>query len=77
MNITITDTIGDSGSVTVEDASDIADAIRPWYDGLADGDEQIAVEIEEAINGLDPRTPEHWGYAAYLGVSVDYADEDA
>ena len=67
MSITITDTTGTSGSITVNDASDIPAAIRPWFDGAP---AEILDAIEELADELDSRHPRTGDLATYLGVDI-------
>ena len=63
--ITITDMVGDSGTVTV-DKDDAAEAIRPWYP-------EAPAEVTEAIDNLQAALIRHEyteGWEACLGIKI-------
>lgn len=65
--ITITDEAGTSGSVTVESAGEIADAIRGWFP-------EAPAEVYEAIDKLQGNlvSGSYTGdWETYLAVSVE------
>lgn len=66
--ITITDTCGDSGTVTV-DTHDVADAIRPWY---PDAPAEVVEWIDTLQTALD-RGDYTGDMESALGISIEYA----
>ena len=67
MSITITDTTGTSGTVTVNDASDVTAAIRPWFD---DAPTEILDAINDLADELYTRHPYTAHLEALLGIDV-------
>lgn len=63
--LTITDTAGTSGSVTVESY----DAIRPWYPEAPDEVYQAIEELQAAID----RNEDTGGLTQYLAITVEHA----
>lgn len=66
--LTITDTAGTSGSVTVE-SHDVADAIRPWYPEATDEVYQAIEELQAALN----RNEDTGGMCEYLSITIERA----
>ena len=66
-SITITDTTGTSGSITVNDASDIPAALRPWFPSAP---AEIINAIDDLADELDSRHPRTGDLATYLGVDI-------
>lgn len=64
--LTITDTVGTSGSVTVE-AYDVAEAITPWYPEAPAEVHAVIANLQEAINAGGDES----GWATYLGITVE------
>jgi hypothetical protein len=72
--ITITDEVGTSGTITVEDKHDVAEAIRPWYP-------EAPAEVHAAIDNLQDALfrargvegVDFDGVGAYLGVKFEIA----
>lgn len=69
MSYKITDKVGTDGSVTVADVHDIADAIRPWYEGAP-------VEVHAVVDELQAQLlrGEYTAAADYLGVEIEQID---
>jgi hypothetical protein len=67
--ITITDEVGDSGTVTV-DKGDAAEAIRPWYP-------EAPADVTKAIDDLQAALNRHestYGLEEALGVKITFED---
>ena len=67
MSITITDTTGTSCSITVNDASDIPAALRPWFPGAP---AEILSAIDDLADELESRHPRTADLANYLGIDI-------
>ncbi len=68
---TVTDEVGTSGSITVDERWEIPDAIRPWYpDAPADVAEEAARTVDALGAGDESIQP--YEAEAYLGVSVTH-----
>lgn len=68
MLLTVTDTIGEDGSVTVE-SSEVANAILGWYVTAPEGTRQAVANLQSALDVGDLGE----GWANYLGVTVELA----
>lgn len=69
LTITITDTTGTSGTVTVE-AHAVADAIAPWYPEAPAEVAEVIGRLQDAINHGEDES----GWATYLGITVENTD---
>lgn len=67
MSITITDTTGISGSITVNDASDIPAALRPWFPSAP---AEILSAIDDLADELAARHSRTAELATYLGIDI-------
>lgn len=68
MLLTVTDTIGEDGSVTVESHS-VAEAIMGWYVDAPEGTRQAVANLQIALDTGEIAE----GWANYLGVTVEVA----
>ena len=80
--MTVTDTIGDGGTVRWDrDSQDLRDAIGAWYDlgapAGADEDGDTIGDVLDTIDGYIARGTYEGDLTELLGITVEPADDDA
>ena len=70
MMITITDKIGDNGSITVE-KDEAAETIRPWFPGMPAEVAEVIDSLQTALNRDD--RADRSELEAYLGIEIRHS----